>query len=981
MNTILLRKGESVKNEKRFVIVRKMCYNVINNCMSKQLGFKVFMMKVFGDSEGGQQMVEYPRGSEWRRWDLHLHTPGTKKNDLFDGGSIEEKWDKFYADIEAYIGDGTDVTRDIAVVGITDYLSIDNYKKVIADNRLPSSVKLIIPNVEMRVTPIAHNSPLNIHFLFNPQFVDSIESSFFSKLSVTYGDSDYSASRQQLINLGHAIDTRMPSDDAAYMKGFEAFVPSIDSVMKVFKNDANLRENTLILVSNRTNDGVSGAVSHSSYFETEDGSPQLAALRSSIYMFVEGIFTPTPNDIDYFLGKKENHPPQKVVEQCGALKPCLHGCDAHENSKIFEPDLKRYCWVKADPTFNGLRQVIYEPEERVRISEIKPETKQAYYVIDSIVFNDPEFQEQPILFSDKLTCIIGGKSTGKSILLRNLAASIDSEQVKKKEEISTTTTKDVTNLTATWCDGKSNEHRKIIYIPQTYLNRLSDEKEENTEIDKLIEEIVLLNVTAKNAHGKMRVFIKEYKNTLDKNILDLIELQRELSSADDKKKELGDKEGIETEILKIKEQKELLSKELSITGAELQEYDEAVRTISVARRNMNVVTGELDALDNLPPIVIATSIDYPFSDETRTAIDLAIKGALEKAEDLWDKEKRKIREGLDAKKAKIEEELAKSTEIEQSLKEKIQGNKAIKELTERLQAEAEKLDELVKLNGQYKVLSEKKMEMLKNIVDSISFFQGQHQAFATVVEAITPKSDDLEFSVESPFKCGAFVEKLKSIFDNKVKEFKDVVSPDVFSEGSYSREKIQEILVKTLSGELPLKKNYTQESALRDIMTDWYETKYRVNMDNDSIDVMSPGKKALVLLKLLIELAESRCPILIDQPEDDLDNRSIFDDLIPFIKKKKKNRQIIVATHNANVVLGADSEEVIVANQRGKNAPNKERRFEYRAGSIENDSCALRLDGSVEAGILNSQGIQQHICDILEGGEKAFALRKSKYHI
>lgn len=65
-------------------------------------------------------------------------------------------------------------------------------------------------------------------------------------------------------------------------------------------------------------------------------------------------------------------------------------------------------------------------------------------------------------------------------------------------------------------------------------------------------------------------------------------------------------------------------------------------------------------------------------------------------------------------------------------------------------------------------------------------------------------------------------------------------------------------------------------------------------------------------------MAESKCPILIDQPEDDLDNRSIFDELIPFIRKKKIERQIIIVTHNANVVLGGDAEEIIVANQEGK---------------------------------------------------------------
>jgi ABC-type lipoprotein export system ATPase subunit len=61
-------------------------------------------------------------------------------------------------------------------------------------------------------------------------------------------------------------------------------------------------------------------------------------------------------------------------------------------------------------------------------------------------------------------------------------------------------------------------------------------------------------------------------------------------------------------------------------------------------------------------------------------------------------------------------------------------------------------------------------------------------------------------------------------------------------------------------------------------------------------------------------LANSKFPILIDQPEDDLDNRSIFNELIPFIREKKIERQFIIVTHNANVVLGGDAEEVIVAN-------------------------------------------------------------------
>lgn len=56
-------------------------------------------------------MEEYVRGSEWRRWDLHIHTPGTQKNDQFESSTVEEKWDKYYEDITNYIGDGTDPTK------------------------------------------------------------------------------------------------------------------------------------------------------------------------------------------------------------------------------------------------------------------------------------------------------------------------------------------------------------------------------------------------------------------------------------------------------------------------------------------------------------------------------------------------------------------------------------------------------------------------------------------------------------------------------------------------------------------------------------------------------------------------------------------------------------------------------------------------------------------------------------------------------
>lgn len=143
---------------------------------------------------------------------------------------------------------------------------------------------------------------------------------------------------------------------------------------------------------------------------------------------------------------------------------------------------------------------------------------------------------------------------------------------------------------------------------------------------------------------------------------------------------------------------------------------------------------------------------------------------------------------------------------------------------------------------------------------------------------------------------------------------------------------------------------------------------------------MSDGKKAFVVLKLLLDFNDKNCPILIDQPEDDLDNRAIYNDLVQYLRKKKKLRQIIVATHNPNIVVGADSELVICANQNGEkniNSGTPPKKFQYVSGSLEH--TFPKIIGKNE--ILESQGTREHVCEVLEGGNVAFKLREKKYSI
>ena len=92
--------------------------------------------------------------------------------------------------------------------------------------------------------------------------------------------------------------------------------------------------------------------------------------------------------------------------------------------------------------------------------------------------------------------------------------------------------------------------------------------------------------------------------------------------------------------------------------------------------------------------------------------------------------------------------------------------------------------------------------------------------------------------------------------------------------------------------------------------------------------------------------------------------------------KEKKERQIIIVSHDPNLVLGADCEQIIIANQEGSNSKNKNKKFEYVSGSIENT-----FKNPSEDCLLYCKGIKEHVCEILEGGEEAFKKRQNKYNI
>ena len=853
--------------------------------------------------------TEYSRGSEWRRWDLHVHTASSYDYKY----KVSDSDEKLINALKK---------EQIKVVAITDHFCIDK-NRINNLKRLAPEI-IFFPGVELRTD----KGSTNIHVILI--FSDQMD--------------------------------------------LNALVEDFNS----FKRDAkNNTENEKIHWD--YNQIVEFAKKHDALISVHAGSKSSGVddKISNVLPVGQAIKEDYSTTVDIFemgnLKDLENY--KKNVFPSIGIKPMVICSDNH--------DPRNYCpkdklWIKADPTFNGLKQILYEPEERVKISETKPELKEDYYVIDRVEFDDKDFQKDPIYFNDKLTCIIGGKSTGKSILLQNMANQINPQEAQKNIKKSETKTREVTNVRVFWRDGEEND-RKIIYIPQTYLNKLSDSKQEKTEIDQWIQEVLFRREDIKKSYEAYNLAIEDLGIDVNTNIINFVSKNEKCIENIKAQKDIGDKQGIISTIQKLEIERREISKDLKISEDDIKAYNNALRNIQKANDNIVKLGQDKAIILSIDSLIQNKNLNPSISELSKDKILKIKEEIVNAANQKWQGAKDVIIKDIDDKITQENINLITSTNVLNEKKPQIDSSLAILEISKRIQEEERKKKLLEEKEKVLESLRGERNELLANLCSIPEKYKKINNEYQNIINTAKIEDEDISFFADVVFRSEALTEKLSTLFDVRNKNYKEIVK-DSLSEIDYTR-KLREIIEKIINEELPTKSSFSKEDVLREILISWYNTTYKVKMEEDTLDVMSPGKKALVLLKVLIGLAENKCPILIDQPEDDLDNRSIYGDLVDYIKDKKKERQIIIVTHNANIVIGADAEEVIVANQEGKNSPNKEFRFEYKSGAIEDNTPIDKKQKVEDIGILNSQGIQYHICDILEGGEVAFELRKKKYHI
>lgn len=145
--------------------------------------------------------------------------------------------------------------------------------------------------------------------------------------------------------------------------------------------------------------------------------------------------------------------------------------------------------------------------------------------------------------------------------------------------------------------------------------------------------------------------------------------------------------------------------------------------------------------------------------------------------------------------------------------------------------------------------------------------------------------------------------------------------------------------------------------------TDHIALRYGINYDGVDIRKLSPGTRGIVLLLLYLALDDTdNRPLIIDQPEENLDPKSVFEELVPLFVQAKTHRQVIMVTHNANLVINTDADQIIIA-EAGQHRPGSLPTISYKSGGLENEE------------------IRRSVCEILEGGEDAFQERARRLRV
>ena len=955
------------------------------------------------------------RGSEWRRWDLHVHTPDTVLNNQFGD------WNEYLSTIEAQ--------SDVRVLGVTDYFTITNYSKLKqfkAEGSIPE-IDLLIPNIEFRIAPPNDKATaVNIHLLVCPDEPNhelEIERSL-ARLTWEYGGKLYSCLPDQLVALGRAFNPNAVDNRAALQTGVKRFKVDFTTLRDWYNKEHWLRENSIIAVA-AGDDGLSGFL--------QDGA--WASYREEITRFSHMIFSGRPGEREFWLGQR-NPEDLDIIQRLGGFKPCIHGSDAHDIAHLFKPDLDRYCWIKADPTFEGLKQLLYEPNDRVYIGPSPPIFHDEARVIDTIRISNSKgwFNDIKIPLNAGLVSIIGQKGSGKSAFAELTAYAAESWTTDEPGSFLRRAGKylDGLNIELQWLDGKNSNVRlgdkqtdkqNVRYLSQKFVERLCTDDHIGSELVTEIEAVVFsyldpIDTLNASSFDELRILRTEgIQVEADRLRSEVIRLNREICGLIDNAAKLKEKKA---QIRTLTSEREGLIKQLPEPKTEeetivLEELQARRDALINAQQTSAADTHKLHKIEDIRTRITAfksqishfsieidkmlTEVGIPHEkkDEFHPVFPPRTEQILVRLETEINK---KLKTQLGDLENPAEGTIRWLERRIKALEKREFADKARQERTKTIHKRIATIgtdlsriqNDIAKIEGPEReridAIKHERLEAYVKYFDNLKREQQTLEELYAPVSArltgdvATEQEQALEFSIRWEADHVNWVERGSTLFDQRrtvpysnIDGLKDATARilvPVWESGNslLIKPAIEDFLKEFHKIELPPSKYLRTGVTLQD-MLDWiFEVKhvrlrYGLKYNGAELEKLSPGTKGIVLLILYLgmDVADSR-PLIIDQPDENLDNESIYKLLTAYFKSAKNRRQIILITHNPNLVVNADSEQVIVATaiRRESGLPY----ITYQSGSLENNTPA-------------GQGIRQQVCQILEGGSDAFRKRERRY--
>ncbi|RVY24042.1 ATPase [Helicobacter pylori] len=847
------------------------------------------------------------KGSSWHKWDLHVHTPHTHLNKAYQ--CSEEEFIQKLCD------------NEIDCIGLTNYFKFNKEEFELKEKIEERGIKVFY-NLEVRLDyQNKEDQCLDFHIIFS----DEVSSDGIKKFLLNM-KANVCGTEKKLADL--------EEDD------FDKAVINFDQLLECLEEESlKLRGKYLLGFLSRGH----GSSRSSSNYEK---------IVKKVHFLIHSS------------NKQENLKKDREF-WLKYNKPLLQSSDAHKEDSIG----KKYTWIKAEKTFEGLKQIIYEPETRVSIDKPQDPLHKIDCVglcFDGEVKITNEKGDTPfcyagfnetLFFSPNFTCVIGGRGSGKSTLLqliasklydKSLVKGLEHENIQKCIEIEPDI--DIVDSVEYLAQNEVEEFAtNVSKFTEAIFNRIDSKLSGNLKelenqitenIKKFDEQIAYwqkktkLEEQLKNREKERKKSQNIIDTFTDKDYLDKREkLQENHKALIDLKQS---KEGF---LIFIKKLKQVVNFESKENMEEKNSYDKVYNQL---KQNICKKLEEIDADIKNGRFDSDEENIEKLESEQQTLHQEIVEFLKEKGvidENIGDLER------ANYQLADIEREI---TDLKHEIKEianKIEGfsygdiDKNIEEFKDQIN------EKLSKINSAFEEISKNHKEVKPITIEyrlNEDIFEEVFEDFDKWVDKdfniqrhqskIKEYLKEIELKNVTGMQHAEFIEKLDSRIENKKAAFYETMK-DIFDREIHFQ--IYRILI--------LK-------HLRNV--EKYKI-FKVRYDKRALNETSFGQKCTAVLVVLLSLGNN--PIIIDEPEAHLDSALIANYLVALIKKQKQKRQIIFATHNANFVLNADAELII---------------------QLKNENNQI----VVQSFMIESDAYKEDLLK-LEGGEKAFKDRERKYGI